>query len=387
MFSRRLPELLHENALSAAVAARRARGERIIDLTASNPTTAGFHYPDTLLNALADPRALTYAPDPRGLAAARQAVAADAIRRGAQVDPSRVVLTASTSEAYSWLFKLLCDPGDTVLVPRPSYPLFEHLTSLEAVRTAPYDLEYHGRWTIDFDGLEQAPASTRAVLVVTPNNPTGSYISTPEIERLASLCRHRRWALIADEVFADYALDEGDPATDLASRLKGLTFTLGGASKSLGLPQVKLGWIVVGGEGAATDEALTRLELIADTFLSVNIPVQVAAPALLQHAAPVRTAIHDRVRTNLRQARDIAQRHPACEVLGVGGGWSAVIRVPAVRSEEQLVLDLLEQTGVLVHPGFFFDFRHEAFVVVSLLPPEAEFAEATERLCQFAASM
>lgn len=384
-FSARLPDRLQPNAVSVAVETLRASGTPLVDLTESNPTRVGLPYPAGLLASLSGPRALLYEPAPLGLWSAREAVAADAWRRGARIDPADVVLTASTSESYVWLFKLLCDPGDCVLVPRPSYPLFEHLTRLEVVQAVPYDLEYHGRWTIDFARIEDAPAATRAVLVVSPNNPTGSFVSTAELDRLAALCARRGWALIADEVFSDYNLDEGHAVTDLTTRVDVRSFSLGGASKSLGLPQVKLGWMTIGGDRRTREEVRSRLELIADTFLSVSTPVQVAAPSLLQEAAVVRSAIRTRIRRNMAEARRIVAAHPSCELLHTEGGWSAVIRVPAVRSEEDLVLGLLHRERILVHPGYFFDFRDEAYSVVSLLPEEDVFASALNRVLDYAA--
>lgn len=386
LLSSRLPGHADTNALSRAVESLRATGTPFVDLTASNPTTAGLPYPMDLLGVLGDARGLHYAPHPFGLPAARGAIAADYARRGVAADASDIVLSASSSESYSWLFKLLCDPGDCVLVPRPSYPLFEHLTRLEGVGTATYDLEYHGRWEIDFDSVLAAPSPTRVLLVVTPNNPTGSYVSVAEMERLAQICRDRGWALVADEVFADYSLDEPAPVTDLAHRVDVLSFTLGGASKSLGLPQVKLGWMLAGGPRHEKQVALAALELIADTFLSVGTPVQVAAADLLRRGAAIREAIHTRVRRNLRHARDRTRLYPACDVLRVEGGWSAPVRVPATRGEETLVLGLLERERILVHPGYFFDFPHEAFLIVSLLVPEDVFADAFERMLRFAQS-
>ena len=384
-FSRRLPHA-ETNAISAAIAAGAAAGT-VVDLTESNPTAAGFTYPADLLARLADGAGLTYTPSPLGLFEARRAVADDAARRGAVVDPGHVVLSASSSESYGWLFKLLCDPGDAVLVPRPSYPLFEHLTRFEGVQTVPYDLEHYGRWRIDFAAIAAAPEATRAVLVVSPNNPTGSYISAAELERLTVVCRDRGWALIVDEVFADYPLDTTSPITDIAAAAADvLTFSLGGASKSLGLPQVKLGWIVVGGPDAARDAALGALELIADTYLSVSTPVQLAAPDLLTRGAEIRHQIQKRTQSNLTRARTITAANPACEVLAAEGGWSAVVRVPATRAEEQLVLDLLQRERILVHPGFFFDFPHEAFIVVSLLPAPDLFADAFARTVRLASS-
>jgi aspartate/methionine/tyrosine aminotransferase len=383
MVSHRIPPALEPNALARAVAAARARGDAIADLTDSNPTRAGIPYPDDLLAPLADAAALRYEPHPFGLPAARAAVAADHARRGVSIDPAQVVLTASTSEAYSWLFKLLCDAGDCVLVPRPSYPLFEHLTALEGVQAHPYDLDYHGHWWIDAASLADAPERTRAVLAVSPNNPTGSYLSAEELERLAACCRERRWALVVDEVFADYPLDAQSPLTDIAARTDVLTFSLAGLSKTVGLPQLKLAWIVAGGPAAARDEALAALELVADSFLSVATPVQVAAPHLLRAGGAVREAIRQRIRQNLDALRAAARGFPACEVLRTEGGWSVVVRVPATRREEALVVELVERERILVHPGYFFDFPREAYLVVSLLPPPALFADACARLLRF----
>jgi alanine-synthesizing transaminase len=339
-----------------------------------------------VLDGLASAASLRYEPQALGMLAAREAVARDHARRGVEIDPDRIILTASTSEAYTWLFKLLCDAGDAVLVPRPSYPLFEHLTQLEGVRTFPFNLEYDGRWEIDFATLQSAPDEARAVIIVSPNNPTGSYVSERELERLLALCRDRGWALIADEVFADYALDAQAPLTDIAARADVPAFTLGGLSKTAGLPQLKLGWIVAGGPAAACSAALAGLELIADSFLSVSTPVQVAARQLLEGGVQIRTQIQERARRNLQALRHSARAYPACDVLKVDGGWSAIIRVPAVLTEEQLILELLNREGILVHPGYFFDFQREAFVVVSLLPPLDVFREAVPRLLRFASS-
>jgi aspartate/methionine/tyrosine aminotransferase len=383
MLSRRLPPHAELNALTRALTERRAAGHPIVDLTESNPTRAGFAYPPHLLDELASAAALRYEPAALGMKAARDAVACDHARRGVTLDPDRVVLTASTSEAYTWLFKLLCEPGDAVMVPRPSYPLFEHLTRLEGVRAVAFNLEYHGRWEIDFATLEDAPADARAIIVVSPNNPTGSYVSARELDRLVALCAARGWALIADEVFADYRLDADAPLTDIAARVDVPAFTLGGLSKTAGLPQLKLGWIVVGGPSGARAAALAGLELIADSFLSVSTPVQVAAPRLLAQGAAIRAQIQDRTGANLTALRHLAQQYPACDVLNVEGGWSAVVRVPATRAEEQLVLELLGREGILVHPGYFFDFPREAFVVVSLLPRVDLFHDATSRLLRF----
>ncbi len=376
----RVPPHGDVNAITRAVQRLRAADIDYIDLSESNPTRVGLPYPPDILEALADDRALRYEPHPLGLQSAREAVAGEFARRGATVDPDHLVLSASTSEAYSWLFKFLCDPGDAVLVPQPSYPLFEYLATLEGVRTIPYPLVYHGRWDVDVHAMAAAPANVRAVLAVSPNNPTGSFLSAPDVAALVSICRTHGWALIVDEVFADYPVDVERPVTDIAARADVLTFTLGGASKSIGLPQVKLGWTLVGGPPAHRDEALSALEVIADTFLSVSTPVQVGAPRLLRQGASIRAVIQQRVAANLTAARQLGAAHTACSLLPVEGGWSLLVRVPAARSEEQIVLDVLERERVLVHPGFFFDLPHEAFLVVSLLPETDAFAAGFNRM-------
>ena len=375
MFSSRVPGDRSPNRFSVALERARASGE-LIDLTLSNPTRAGIPYPHDLLAGLADPASLEYAPAPFGLAVARAAVAQAYARRGIAISADRIVLTASTSEAYSLLFKLLCEPGGSnVLTPAPSYPLFEHLTRLDGVEQRRYALEYHGVWTVDRDDLDRAwTDGTRAVLAVTPNNPTGAVLRAADADELVTRCADRRAALIVDEVFCDYPL--ADPLEDppaLASP-PALSFRLGGLSKTVGLPQLKLGWIGIQGPDRDVREALDRLELICDTYLSVSTPVQAAASGLLARGAMVRDHILARVRDNYATAVRAFPGSGGAAVLPADGGWSAVIRVPAVRSEEALVLDLLERDRVAVHPGYFFDFPHEAFLVVSLLPEPDRFA-------------
>ena len=409
MFSTRVPQSLEANRITQAVQRARAESRPIVDLTITNPTTAGFEYPDSVLDGLSSARGLTYAPQPFGLPDARRAVACDYARRGLPASPEHIVLTASTSEAYSLLFKLLCAPdGDAVMVPVPSYPLFDHLTALDGVRAIPYRLDYHGRWTLAADDVDErwTPA-VRAVLAVSPNNPTGSVLSAVELETLSARCGERQAALIVDEVFADYGLVAGSPdqsvdpvsitqcsrgptparshaATARRAQAAGapLTFHLGGLSKSAGLPQVKLGWLLVDGPDDLVRDALERLEIICDAYLSVSTPVQVAAPMLIESGAFVRAQILDRVRANYRALRTAAARHPAIEMLHADAGWSAVLRVPSTRSEEDLVVDLLDRDGVLVHPGFFFDFAHEAFLIVSLLPEPQVFADGIRRVLE-----
>ncbi len=381
MFSARVPADLAPNRLAAAEAALRGRGVPIIDLTETNPTAVGLPYPAELAAALGSPGVLRYEPHPFGLASAREAVAVVAGTGGRPVDPSRLVLTASTSEAYAFLFKLLCDPGDEVLVPVPSYPLFEHLTRLELVEIRTYPLEYHGTWSVDLHHLDAAMTGrTRAILVVSPNNPTGSVLGRHDLDALAARCAAGGLALVGDEVFADYLVDPRADRARVLDQDEALTFSLGGLSKSVGLPQVKLGWIAAGGPATLVDAALRRLEIICDAFLSVSAPVQHAVATMLDAGRLVREAILARVVRNLAELASLVPRFPACTLLRVEGGWSAVVRVPAPRSEEALALDLLERDHVLAHPGYFFDFPREAYFVVSLLPPPDEFREGATRL-------
>jgi alanine-synthesizing transaminase len=386
MFSRRVPDDRRPNRLAVALADARGRGGPLIDLTVSNPTRVGIRYPEALLAALNDPRALTYRPAPFGLRDAREAVAATYARRGVRIPADRVMLTASTSEAYSLLFKLLCDAGESaVLTPVPSYPLFDHLTRLDAVTNRTYALAYHGAWEIDSGDLDRAwTRETRAVLAVSPNNPTGSIVSERDADELIQRCADRHAALMLDEVFCDYPLADAPlPEPAALQRDDCLLFRLGGLSKTAGLPQVKLGWIALAGPDRLVAEATDRMELIFDTYLSVSTPVQVAAPALLEAAAPVRNQIRDRVRHNYRGLRDAAAATDAgVSVLAAEGGWSAVLRVPAIGSEETLALDLLTRDGVVVHPGFFFDFPHEAYLVVSLLAEPDVFARGVRLILE-----
>jgi len=367
------------NALSVALAGARAAGSVILDLTVSNPTRAGIDY-DTrgILDALALPGALVYEPSPFGLSEARAAVARYLSEGAATVDPSRVVLTASTSEAYAFLFKLLADPGDEVLVPRPSYPLLEHLARVEAVRCVPYRLAYDGAWHLDFSSVCAALSPrTRAIAIVQPNNPTGSLLTTSELEALSSL----GLPIISDEVFASYPLDDRGASIPGAGAVRGapLSFALGGLSKLAALPQIKLAWIAVGGDEANVSAALARLELIADTFLSVSTPAQLAAGALLHTRRRAEQSIRSRTRANLEYLRR-AVVGSAVSVLDVQAGWYATLRLPRTRTEEAWAVGFLEQDGVYVHPGHFFDFEEEAYVVASLLTPETAFAQGVTRI-------
>jgi alanine-synthesizing transaminase len=380
LWSERLPADLTPNPVSRAAAARLEAGRPLTDLTESNPTRAGFAYPADLLAPLADPAGLIYDPQPLGLPTARAAVAADHARRRLDIPPDRIALTSSTSEAYALLFKLLCDPGDAVLVPRPSYPLFEHLTRLECIRAVPYDLEYHGSWRVDTGALARAvDGRTKALLVVSPNNPTGSFLHRGDLAAMTRICEAHGLVLIGDEVFGDYPLDAGDGVSVLSQR-DVLTCSLGGLSKSIGLPQAKLGWIAWSGPDEQVTAALHAYEIVADSYLSLATPVQVAAPALLSAGGAVRSQIHARVRGNLAILRDAIAGRPDVTLLNVEGGWSAVMQVPATRSEEEMVIRLITNDGVLVHPGYFYDFAREAFLVVSLIVEPCTFAAGVERL-------
>ncbi len=382
MFSARTRWDLTPNRLARILKAKRTAGEPLIDLTASNPTGAGIPYPSRLLAPLADPAALRYEPTPWGLGPAREAVAADFARRGFPLHPDRILLTASTSEAYSLLFKLLCDPGDEVLVPRPGYPLFDYLAGLESVKVASYTLEYDGAWRLDLAALAAALTTrSRVVVTVNPNNPTGSYLKRDEARALQALCTERGLALISDEVFADYAVG-GDPSRmeSVAEDGSCLAFALGGLSKSCGLPQLKLAWIATSGPEGIRREALSRLEVVADAFLSVGTPVQVAAPALLARRAELQAPIRARLQENAETLRARLPASSPARLLEPEGGWYAVLRVPATLPEEMQVARLLEERNVLVHPGYFFDFPSEAYLVLSLLPPPPLFAEGLDRI-------
>jgi len=384
VFSSRIKWDLTANRLAGLLAEKRAAGQPIFDLTEANPTRAGLlSAGEQLLTSFATPDILTYEPEPRGLPKARAAVAAYYAQRGLATDVENIHLTASSSEGYSWLFKLLADHGEAVLVPQPSYPLFDFLATLEGVRLIPYQLRYyhHLGWRIDFDSLTAAlTPAVRAIILVTPNNPTGSFIKRDELSRLNELCQQQRLALIVDEVFGDYFLTPDSGRVDsLVGNEGALTFVLSGLSKILALPQMKLGWIVSSGPPPLVREAIERLDLIADTFLSVGAPVQHALPHWLDHRPRLQAGILDRVRTNL----GLLANHPRLEpnrLLRFEGGWYATLEIPRYLPEEELILHLLDREGLLLHPGYFFDFEREAFLVLSLLPPPPIFAQAVDRL-------
>ena len=385
MFSRRTNWPLTPNPLTRALEEVRASGQDVLDLTVSNPTEAGVQLdPEVVLEAFVNPEAMRYNPQPRGLLEARQAVC-QYYREAHEVfelAPERLILTTSTSEAYSHLFRLLCNPGDEILVPKPSYPLFEFLADLADVKLVPYPLLYDHGWQIDFDSLyKAATAQSRAVIVVHPNNPTGSYASSAEISALNDFGSDYGLALIVDEVFLDYAHD-GAPRPSFVSNANVLTFTLSGISKISALPQMKLAWVVTSGPEELVTQAGARLELIADTYLSLNAPVQLAAPVLLEQRKQVQPLLLDRLRVNLGELDRQLVAGPACTRFNVEGGWYVVLRVPVVQSDEDLAIDLLRKMAVLVHPGHFYDFPSDGHLVLSLITEPGVFGKGVSRVLQ-----
>ncbi|MFZ1916072.1 MAG: pyridoxal phosphate-dependent aminotransferase [Terriglobales bacterium] len=388
MFSNRTNWHLAPNDLSRVLKDVRASGQEIFDLTISNPTEAGVRLdPEVVLGALVNPEATRYDPQPRGLIEARSAVCHyyREAHRVFDLNPEQLILTTSTSEAYSYVFRLLCNPGDEVLVPKPSYPLFEFLADLSDVKLVPYPLIYDHGWQIDFDSLYKAASSrARAVILVHPNNPTGSYVSETEASALNAFCRDYSTALIVDEVFLDYAHD-GEPRSSFAGNTDALTFTLSGVSKISALPQMKLAWVVTSGPEPVVAEAGARLEVISDTYLSMNAPIQLAASVFLDRRKAIQPILLDRLRTNIAELDQQLLHYPACTRLQVEGGWYVVLRVPAVESDEDLAIRLLRHAQVSVHPGHFYDFAGEGYLVLSLITEPETFREGIARLLRFAA--
>jgi aspartate/methionine/tyrosine aminotransferase len=378
MFSHRTDWKLTPNRFTEAQQELRAVGEEILDLTVSNPTRAELHYDEeAIMQALIQPEALEYDPQPKGLLSARQAVT-DYYRKQHEefdVDPESLVLTTSTSEGYSYVFRLLCNPDDEILVPKPSYPLFEFLAGLHDVKLVPYSLLYDHGWQIDFPSLYKATNHrTRAVVVVHPNNPTGSYVSSTERDELNNFCREYGLSLIVDEVFLDYAHD-GAMRQTFATNNAVLTFTLSGLSKISGLPQMKVAWVVTSGPEPQVEAALARLEVIADTYLSMNAPLQLATPVMLEQRRNIQPLLLDRVRTNLEELDRRLAKQKNCQRLALEGGWYAVLRVPVTQPDEELAIDILRKVSVLVHPGHFYDFPNDGHLVVSLITPPENFRE------------
>jgi len=390
MFSRRTGWNLSLNRYTQALARRRQSGRELLDLTASNPTSVGLTYSKRELSqALLGDEIFSYEPVAKGMLSAREAVAAYYAEKGTALDPEALLLTTSTSEAYSFVFRLLCDPGDAVLVPTPSYPLFDFLADLNDVKLESYELVYDHGWLIDFTSLAAALQRAqsggqrcRAVLVVHPNNPTGSFVKQQDQTELSRICQAHEMAIIADEVFLDYNLGAFSPLTFAANR-SCLTFALSGLSKISALPQMKVAWIAVSGPRQVKADALARLEVIADTFLSMNAPVQLAVPEMLQERRHLQPQLLRRIRENLSALDDHLASNKLCVRLNVEGGWYAVLRAPALGSDEDLAISLLESTGVLLQPGHFYNFPSEGYLVASLITPPDVFANGITRTLKY----
>jgi alanine-synthesizing transaminase len=382
MFASRTNWNLKSNRLSEALARHhRAAGKPLLDLTASNPTECGFEYDRrAILQALSNPESLSYEPDPKGLLSARRAVAGYYSVREITVPAEDIVLTTSTSEAYSFVFRLLCNPGDELLIPEPSYPLFSFLADIQDVKLVSYPLLYDHGWQIDFHALQQAVTErTRGIIVVNPNNPTGHFCKSAEMQKLNEICSSRKIAITADEVFLDFSLAQNVPRS-FAANTGCLTFTMSGLSKISGLPQMKAAWLIASGPEELKAQALARLDVIADTFLSMNAPVQQAMPVFLELRHGFQKQVMARVRKNLAELdRQLSAQNSSAR-LDVEGGWYAVLRVPATRSDEDLTIDLLNAQGVYVHPGHFYDFPADGYLIVSLITPDEDFKEGIKRL-------
>jgi alanine-synthesizing transaminase len=388
MFSKRTDWKLEENAYTTALRCHKQSGKSILDLTASNPTTCGFQYDDAaILSALHAAGALQYDPEPKGIASARAAVVEYYCQKdsAARVDPERLILTTGTSEAYSFLFRLLCEPGDEIVVAHPSYPLFDFLATIQDVKLRPFRLVYDHGWQIDFRALEEAIGpQTRAILLVHPNNPTGNFIGADEAGQLQTICRERHLALVVDEVFLDYEIQGTDSRRkshgSFVSSDQALTFVLSGLSKVAALPQMKIGWIAASGPDSVVRDAMARLEIISDTYLSLSAPLQYALPALLGQRKKMQAQLLARIEANLAKLDENLARQKLVSRLEVEGGWCAVLRVPAVQADEELAIRLLEEQSVLVQPGHFYEFADEGYLIVSALTLAAEFSEGIRRL-------
>ena len=381
MFSKRTAWNLEPNPLSEALANRLSSGKPVIDLTESNPTKCGFYFEtEQILGALSNPASLHYEPVPQGLLAARNAVADYYRARGCAVNVNDIFLTTSTSEAYSFLFRTLCNPGEELLIPQPGYPLFNFLADIQDVSTVRYPLIYDYGWQIDFHALQRAiTPRTRGIIVVNPNNPTGHFCKADDMERLNQLCLERDLALVVDEVFLDFSVGE-DLLPSFASNNKALTFTMSGLSKISGLPQMKGAWLIATGPEALKQQAVARLEMIADTYLSMNTPMQLALPVLLELRHKFQQQCMELTRNNLAQLDKLLSTQQLCTRLNLEGGWYAIIKVPVTGSDEEFALELLNNRGVYVHPGHFYDFPADGYLIVSLITPELPFAAGIEAL-------
>ncbi len=383
MFSVRTDWPQCSNLISQQLQLFKESGTPVTDLTSSNPTQCGLSYPsEKILNAFLDPDNMFYRPDARGALRAREAVCRYYAERGVPVDPEQIFLTASTSEAYSLLFRLLVNPGEEVYFPKPSYPLFEFLAGLNDIEWKTYPLIYEGMWKVDRERFKEALSPlAKVVIIVNPNNPTGSFLGKEDVSFVKRACVEQNCAIVCDEVFLDYTLDPQIAIPSLAGEKAALTFVLGGLSKAVGLPQMKLSWIVINGPTEKVKEASRRMEMICDTYLSVSTPAQNALPLWLKEGASARQDILKRIRKNFSVLSSMASYGVQC--LNAQGGWYAVLALPPGICEETFSLDLLREKQVYTHPGYFFDFETEPFLVVSLLPPEKDFCAGIKALGQY----
>jgi len=381
MFSKRTAWNLEPNPLSEALANRLSSGKPVIDLTESNPTKCSFHVEtEQILGALSHPASVHYDPVPQGLLPVRGAVVDYYRARNCAVNVNDIFLTTSTSEAYSFLFRTLCNAGDELLIPQPGYPLFNFLADIQDVTTVRYPLIYDYGWQIDFHALQRAiTPRTCGIIVVNPNNPTGHFCKADDMERLNQLCLERELALIADEVFLDFSIGKR-MLPSFASNNEALTFTMSGLSKISGLPQMKCAWLIAAGPQALKQQAVARLEMIADTYLSMNTPMQLALPVLLELRHNFQQQCAERTRNNLARLDKLLSTQQLCTRLNLEGGWYAILKVPVTGSDEEFALELLNNRGVYVHPGHFYDFPTDGYLVVSLITPELPFAAGMEAL-------
>ena len=388
MFSKRFDYNIEENNLSKLLNEKKSAGVKILDLIESNPTNAGFDYNETgILNSIAKPESMKYVPNPKGLESAREAVSQYYREKSITINTDNIFLTSSTSEAYSFIFRLLTDPFDEVLIPRPSYPLFSFIAEMETVNIKYYNLIYSDNktWEIDFESINsQLTEKTKAIILVNPNNPTGNFVKLKEINLLLKICKANNIALICDEVFMDYILEtERNSTFSLAGINYVLTFTLSGLSKICGLPQMKLSWIVVSGPDKECEEAKAKMEIITDTYLSVGTPIQLAASDLLIGKEFIQKQIKKRVLRNYDYLKTESERKDYFELLRTEGGWYSVLKIPNNINEDTLAFELLDKKNVYIHPGYFFDFNEEGYIVVSLLTPEEKFNKGIKRIFEY----
>ncbi len=380
-FSDRTNWNLNINDLAQLIHEQKIKGLPILDLTESNPTKCGFEYPTELITkAITQSDNFIYEPSPKGQLHAREAIVSYYLLQGITLDTEQIFLTSSTSEAYSFIFRLLCNPGDSVAIPSPSYPLFGFLGDLNDIELQPYELRVDQNWEIDFPSLEQLISTrTKAILLVNPNNPTGSYIQQEEMGKLTKLSQEKELALISDEVFFDYSFSSIQK-TSLASNDQTLSFSLNGLSKILGLPQMKLGWIIINGPDRLKKEAIERLEVIADTYLSVNTPIQNALPQILPLRNQIQEQIKNRVQTNFEFLKALLSTHSQTEILNIDGGWYTILKIEGIEDEDAWTLQLLKEKGVLIHPGHFYNFSQSGYFVISLLTPAHTFQEGLKKV-------